>query len=198
MTCLQTCIKFHHKENFVVWWQSNWKSKDNEACNRPRGWRLSASWGGQFTDSLKLIPRTSGQYSTQNFKGSLNWSPIMPRSVSLSNSQCNFFHFWITTDIYINIYAGKKNYHIWMCEWICWILYASFFCSLDTIPLRFFIMYKIYILFNIPLFIRRTFMFKNMNQNTGKINCSSLKILDLYYNRVLCLSHGDLHFVYEI
>ena len=46
--------------------------------------------GGPIEGSPET-PRTSQHYHFEGLKGALNWSPIMPRDPSLSDSQCKFF-----------------------------------------------------------------------------------------------------------
>ena len=51
--------------------------------------RLSASWGPHSSPETPHHP--TQHYCIEGFKGALNLSPIMPRDVSLSDSQCKFF-----------------------------------------------------------------------------------------------------------
>ena len=54
--------------------------------------RLSTSWQSNW--GYPETPPTITEPSYWRVKGTLNWSPIMPRDGSLSNSRCEFF-FWV-------------------------------------------------------------------------------------------------------
>ena len=55
-----------------------------------RDWRLSASWGPDWCGSQKPLEHHD-TIVLRGLSGGINWSPIMPRSVSLSDSRCKFF-----------------------------------------------------------------------------------------------------------
>ena len=67
-------------------------SDQTHSC--PRNWHLSVSWRPDWR--TPEIPRISQHYIVlMGLRGALNWALIMPRDVSLLNSQCTFFSVWV-------------------------------------------------------------------------------------------------------
>ena len=67
-----------------------WPDRPPRAQQRWVPDRKTSVRGAQLRTSLKPIENHS-TLSYRGVKGALNWVPIMPREVSLSDSGCNFF-----------------------------------------------------------------------------------------------------------
>ena len=72
------------------------KDQNHYMYSWPRGWRLSLHQGGPFVGPL--IPLQ--HHNTTVLKGlrrALTSSPIMPKDVSLKDSQCDYLPAWLNT-----------------------------------------------------------------------------------------------------
>ena len=82
----------HFSENEFQWSQTE-KNNSDQAYSCPREWGLSESGGINWGPSWNPPPRhhSTSTIVLRGLMEALNWSPIMPRDTSLSDSQCKIF-----------------------------------------------------------------------------------------------------------
>ena len=88
-------------------YQPRSKNYSDQTCSCPRDWRLSATIYVQFRTPPETPGTITALYRIEGFKGALNWSPIMPRDASLSDSRCEVFQSRL---FYESVLKEKNNF----------------------------------------------------------------------------------------